>query len=259
MANLSLYTRNKLVDWINGKANMPAHATTYLALFHGDPSSGGTETTTTICAGRVAVSSTMSSSTGGAASSTNGSDISFTSSALADSVIDYIAAFDASTSGNLIWYKAITSNNVYAGNMVKFLTGTLVVTAGGDLSAYSKDYLVNWLTGKADFPATTNRYYSLWDGAPAGGGVEVTATVRPAGRIMFTGSMAAASAGGASNSSVIDFGNASGSATIAYTAAHDGNPGGNLIISHAITGSAQTITAGNPVRVPVSSEAVSAS
>jgi hypothetical protein len=259
MANLSTYTATNLVDWINGKASMPAHAPTYLALFHGDPSSGGVEVTSTVSVGRVSISSTMESSTGGAGSSTNAADITFTTSALADSTIDFIAAYDASTVGNLIWFKSITSNNVYVGNQIKFLAGTLVVSAGGDLSAYSKDYFVNWLTGKADMPATTNRYYSLWSTDPQGGTpTEVTATIRAAGRIMFTGDMSAASSGTANDTTMIDFGSAAGSATIGWTGCSDASTLGNLIISHAITGAAQSVTTGNPVRVPVGGQVVNA-
>jgi hypothetical protein len=259
MANLSVYTRNKLIDWINGKASMPAHATTYLALFNGDPSSGGAETTFTICSARVAISSTMGTSSGGAGSSTNAADLTFTTAALADSVINYIAAYDDPTAGNLLWYKSVTANNVYIGNQVKFLATTLVVSASGDLTAYSKDYLVNWLTGKADFPATTNRWYSLWSTDPQGGTpTEVTTTIRVAGRINFTADMADASSGTATDTTMIDFGNAAGGATIGWTGCSDASTSGNLIISHAITGSAQTVTTGNPVRVPVSGQVVNA-
>jgi hypothetical protein len=258
MANLSVYSQNKLVDWINGKASMPASTTTYLALFNGDPSGAGSEVTLTICAARIAISSAMGSSTGGAGSSSNGSDLTWTTSALAGATVNYVGAFDAVTGGNLIWYKSVTSNAVSAGNMVKILSGQLTVTATGDLSGYSKDYLVNWMTGKASFPSAGTRYYSLWNGDPQGAGSEVTSTIRAAGRIAFTSLMAAASSGAASDSTLIDFGNAAGGATISYSACHDASTSGNCLISHAITGGAQSITAGNPVRVPVGSQTVTA-
>jgi hypothetical protein len=259
MANLSLYSQNKLVDWITGKANMPASATTYLALFNGDPSGAGSEVTLTICSARIAISSAMSSSTGGAGSSSNASDLTWTTSALAGATVSYVAAYDAVTAGNLLWYRSVTSNAVSAGNMVKILAGQLSVTASGDLSGYSKDYLVNWMTGKASFPSTTTRYYALYNGDPQGAGSEVTSTIRPAGRVAFTTLMSTASGGSSSDTTMIDFGNASGAATISYTGGYDASTAGNCICSHAITGGAQSITSGNPVRVPVSSQTVTAS
>jgi hypothetical protein len=259
MANLSLYTRNKVVDWVNGKASMPSHVPTYIATFNGDPSGGGTETTFTICAARVNISSAMATSSGGAGSSTNSSDLTFTTSALGTAVVSYVAGYDASTSGNLLWFKSVTSTTVYTGNTFALLASTLVLSAGGALSGYSKDYLVNWMSGKEDFPATTTRYYSLWSSDPQGGSpVEVTSTIRSAGRIAFTSLMSSASGGAAGDTTAIDFGSAAASASIGWTGCSDASTSGNLICSRPITGVAQTVATGNPVRVPISSQVVSA-
>lgn len=261
MANLSSYSADHLVDWIDGKANMPTYGTSYLALYNGDPSGAGVETTAAICTTRPSYSTEMPSSTGGAGTSTNNADITFTTSAVGGGTVSYVAAFDSATpgAGNMLWYKSVTSNVVSTGNMVKILSGVLVVTATGDLSGYSKDYLVNWLNGKASFPNTTTRYYSLWSSDPQGGTpTEVTTTIRAAGRVAFTTLMASSSGGTASNTTAIDFGNAAGGATIAYTGCSDASTSGNLIISHAITGGSQAITTGNPVRVPIGSQTVTA-
>lgn len=252
MANLSTYSKNALVQWLDGKADMPAAATVYLALFNGDPSGAGTEVTTTVCSGRLAISSAMGTSSGGAGSATHAADLVFTTSALAAATVNYVAAYDAATNGNLLWYRSVTSNAVAIGNTVKINAGVLIVTAGGDLtSTYTKDYLVNWMTGKASFPAKTDRYMALFNGDPQGAGAEVTGTIRPAGRIDFTSLMADASSGSAANTSIINYGSAAAGATVSHTAAFDDASAGHLLCSHALTGGTQNITTGNPVYIPI--------
>lgn len=261
MANLSTYSANALVAWLDGNASMPTVTTRYLALYNGSPTvsgTGGTEVTATVCAGRIAMTSAMATSSGGAGSSTSSSDITWSTSATGSATVNYIAAFDAATSGNMIWFASVTSNTIYSGNLVKIAAGNLTVTSGTNLSGYSMDYLVNWMTGVSSFPATGTRYYSLWNGNPTSGGTEVTSTIRAAGRLAFTSTMGSASSGSATNSSSINFGNAAGGATMSYTAAYDASSGGNLLIYSAITGGAQTVTAGNPVLVPASSQTISA-
>jgi hypothetical protein len=53
-SDLSTYFGNKIVRWLGGNAMPTAPANLYLALYNGDPKSGGTEVTTTIrVAGRI--------------------------------------------------------------------------------------------------------------------------------------------------------------------------------------------------------------
>jgi len=113
--------------------------------------------------------------------------------------------------------------------------------------------LVDWLIGKADPPSTGTRYVALFNGDPQGAGSEVTTTIRPAGRVAITSSMESAGAtntGESSSTADIDFGNADAGATVTHIAIYDAASAGNLLASDSLTGGSQTVTAGNPVKIP---------
>jgi hypothetical protein len=226
---------------------MPATTTRYLALFNGDPTSG-TEITSSIC-NRVSLSS-METSSGGSRSSTNTSDIILTSSSWGSGTWTYIAAYDAASSGNLIWYKAINSQQITPGQLVKIASGDLTLTARFTVSDYTGDYLVNWMTGGSSMPATTTRYLALFNGDPADGGTEITTTIRPSGRVNLTAVMSAASAGSSVSNADLSLGIAAGSGLCSFLAIYDASVDGNLISYNTIIGGTQYIIAGYPVVVP---------
>ena len=125
MADLSDYTRQKLTDWITGKASMPATTTRYVGLWDGDPKAGGTEVTTTIrAAGRLALSATAADSQGNAS---NSLEVNFGDAAGAASV-SYVGIHDASSAGNLITADALSggTQEITAGTPVVFAAGELV-------------------------------------------------------------------------------------------------------------------------------------
>jgi len=117
-----------------------------------------------------------------------------------------------------------------------------------------RNEITDWLIGKADpTPAAGARYVALFDGDPQGAGSEVTTTIRPAGRLEVTASMEAAgttTAGEASTTADIDFGNADAGASVSHLAIYSAASGGTLLASDALTGGTQTVTAGNPVKIP---------
>jgi hypothetical protein len=98
----------------------------FVALFNGNPSSGGTEVTTTIrVAGRVAVSFNAPS---------NGV---MTSSAIVDfgnaaggATVSHFAIMTASTAGNQVFWAALTNGTqtISATNPVSFAAGAIQVT-----------------------------------------------------------------------------------------------------------------------------------
>jgi len=116
------------------------------------------------------------------------------------------------------------------------------------------DQLVDWIIGKSDpVPASGTRYVALFDGDPQGAGSEVTTTIRPSGRLALTSSMEDAgttNTGESSSTADIDFGNADSGATVSHIAIYDSASGGTLLASDALTGGSQTVTAGNPVKIP---------
>ncbi|RIA56757.1 phage tail fiber protein [Dichotomicrobium thermohalophilum] len=114
--------------------------------------------------------------------------------------------------------------------------------------------LVDWVIGKSDpLPAAGSRYVALFDGDPQAAGTEVTTTIRSAGRVAITSSMEAAgttTTGESASTADIDFGNAENGATVSHIAIYDSASGGTLLASDVLTGGTQTITAGNPVKIP---------
>ena len=132
-----------------------------------------------------------------------------------------------------------------------------------DIPDAIRNQIVDWLIGKSDpAPASGTRYVALFDGDPQGAGTEVTTTIRPGGRLALTANMEAAgttNAGEAASDTEIDFGNADGGASVSHLAIYDAATAGTLLASDALTGGTQTITAGNPVKIPVGDLTVSIS
>ena len=132
-----------------------------------------------------------------------------------------------------------------------------------DIPATIRNEIVDWLIGKADpTPASGTRYVALFDGDPQGAGSEVTTDIRPSGRLAITSDMetAGTTTGGESASTGdIDFGNADSGASVSHIAIYDSASGGTLLASDALTGGTQSITAGNPVKIPAGDLTVSVS
>jgi len=123
-----------------------------------------------------------------------------------------------------------------------------------DIADPIRNQIIDWLTGKSDpLPSANTRYVALFDGDPQGAGSEVTTTIRPAGRVAITNAMEGGGTtvqGQSSSVNDIDFGNADAGATVSHLAIYDAATSGTLIASDALTGGTQTITAGNPVKIP---------
>lgn len=118
-------------------------------------------------------------------------------------------------------------------------------------SDYLEDAILNWLRGSAMPSAPAAVYVGLYSAAPtdAGGGTEVTTTIRAAGRVAAT--FGAPSGGVIANTGIVDFGDADGGATVTHFGIFDAASAGNLLAWAALTQS-QTISTGNLVSFAVS-------
>ena len=122
--NLTNYLENKLIDHFLGTTTYTKPTTVYVGLFTVTPgeAGGGTEVTGGSYARQAA--------TFGAASSgatTNSANIDFTGMPAATTVA--IGIFDASTSGNMLLYGALTTNKTTdAGDTLRIATGSLSVS-----------------------------------------------------------------------------------------------------------------------------------
>ena len=121
------YLENKVLDHSLGVTayTMP---TVYLAAFTAAPgeAGGGTEVSGGSYA-RVALSGKIGAASGGA--SVNSADINFPTATADWGTVTHFAVFDASTSGNMLHYGALTASKIiYSGDVLSFLAGQLTFT-----------------------------------------------------------------------------------------------------------------------------------
>jgi hypothetical protein len=119
------YTDNKLIDHLLGSGTYTKPSTLYVALFVGDPSSGGTEVSTSGSA-YARVTSTFTISGGNA---TNTAAIEWATATSSWGTIDWVAIYDASTSGNQLVTAALSSaKTIASGDVLRIPISSLSVT-----------------------------------------------------------------------------------------------------------------------------------
>lgn len=123
MSDLSTYLGDALLNWIKSTAFPSDPAAVYAALYNGDPESGGTEVTGTINLTRQAI--TFGSIA--ARAMANSGEINFGTSNNTGTVT-YVAIMDASSSGNILTKKSITSASIANGEKVSIANGALSLT-----------------------------------------------------------------------------------------------------------------------------------
>lgn len=121
----SSYIKDKINDNIFKGVATGLGTNRYLALFEGDPSSGGTEAS----GGSYARQSiAFNASSGG--TSTNSNTITFAS--LSSGTYDHYAIYDAATGGNLITYGTLTAEIIAnSGDQVVFNANALSFSFSG--------------------------------------------------------------------------------------------------------------------------------
>jgi hypothetical protein len=132
-SDMSVYLGNKVCRWLAGNAMPAAPAACYAALFNGNPKTSGAEVTDTIrAAGRVAITFDAIADDGVDNEITNSADVDFGEAAGDVANLDYVGIFDAASSGNLLFSKALPGGPfaVATGTPIKFLTGDLTFTIG---------------------------------------------------------------------------------------------------------------------------------
>lgn len=138
MAALSDYLENKILDHVLRAVSYTAPATTYVALLTAAPSdsgggtevSGGSYARVGVTSGSGGWTNTQNSGTG-ASSGTDGTienaaTISFPTPSAGWGTVTHFGVYDASTSGNLLFYAALTaSKTINSGDSVSFAAGAL--------------------------------------------------------------------------------------------------------------------------------------
>lgn len=113
-----------------------------------------------------------------------------------------------------------------------------------DMSAYLGDKLLNWLKGTAFGTAPSSVYTALWNGDPDAAGTEVTGTVGLTRQVVSWGTVASRSL---ANNAEVNYGTASGSATVTYVSLEDAASASNRLSKKAITST--SIVSGEKVAI----------
>lgn len=121
----SSYVDNKLIDHLLGSATYTKPSALYVALFVGNPASGGTEVTTSSSA-YVRQSAAFTISTN---SASNTAAIEYATATASWGTIDYIAIYDASTAGNQLVSAALSAaKTIASGDVLRIPASNLSVT-----------------------------------------------------------------------------------------------------------------------------------
>lgn len=125
MTDFSNYLENKVLDHVFRNTAYTPPATVYLALFTAAPTDAGAGTEVS-GAGYARQAVTFGAASGGAIE--NSGAVSFTASGGNFGTVVAVALFDASTSGNMLAWKVITSAAVNDGQTLTFPIGLIDVT-----------------------------------------------------------------------------------------------------------------------------------
>jgi hypothetical protein len=130
MSAFSNYLEDQITGWIAGTTFATAPTETFVQLYNGDPTDTGSSGTALYS--RVSVASGAGSwtrGTGGNGTITNASAFTITSSATATASATHVAVWDASASGNLLFFGELTTaKTIASGDEVKFNASALTLT-----------------------------------------------------------------------------------------------------------------------------------
>lgn len=134
-SNLSGYLGNKFCRWLNNQAAMPSSPSAlYIALFNGNPKSGGTEVGSTVNGSNPRQVVTFAALASGVLHTLT-SDVAVDwGNSAGTAPLSHIGLFDASSSGNLLASKPVFGGPfvVHTGQPVKFLLGAITFNIGAD-------------------------------------------------------------------------------------------------------------------------------
>ena len=127
MAGFTDYLEDKVLDHVFGGSSYSAPGTLHVGLFTSAPSDtgGGTE----VSGGSYARKSMPAMTVSGTTQATNGAAVEFVTATGSWGTITHTGIFDASSSGNLLCWAALSASKVVAsGDVIRFDAGDLDVT-----------------------------------------------------------------------------------------------------------------------------------
>ena len=258
---LGTYFRNIIFNWLKGTA-APLTPDLYAALYSVAPTragTGGTDITNVVSTGRILIPKTDWSAittTSTYLEIQTNSDRSF-GNALSTGTTNYIALFDAATSGNMWALQPVTGFAAIVGIPLVIKAGTLKIRIG--TSVWSNYFVTKWLNYLKNTSAGTppaNTYVGLWNGDPLATGLgtaEVTTNIWSARQAIASGNWSSILSSGDTlyiqNASPITTGvGASSTQSVTHTVLLDAATSGNHLLRIPSTPT-YISTAGSPTSI----------
>lgn len=240
MSKLSNYAENAAINHLLGRSSWTTPSGTYLQLHTADPGEN--------CTTGVATTSTRQALTWSAAASLaieNNNAVSFT--AAANETISHFSVWDASTSGNPLFYGQFTASQaIQTGDLYNVAVGAVDLSfTSTALTTYAANKLLDHICGRASWTMPANNYWKLHTGAPGVDAANNAATTTT----RAVGAWGAPSDGVSTNSSAIQWTGAANE-TITHISAWDATSAGNPLLQGALTAS-KSITSGGAAEFAV--------
>lgn len=231
MTVLSDYLEDALADHAFGKASY-TQPSIWIALSTTAPADDGSNVTEP-SGNNYSRKSTAAGDWNTASSGTtdNAAEIDFADPSGSWGTVTHFAAYDASTSGNMLFYGTLDeAKAITASNDVSIAAGDISLTLGGGMSDYLRDALLDHLFGKASFTMPST-YVAVSSTAPASDDTNVTEPGNGYAREqVLAAGWNAASGGVITNNGVIQFNEATGTwSTPSHFLVYDALTSGNLL------------------------------
>ena len=226
MSQMSNYTEDAVLNLILRNTAWSRSAS-YVALHTASPGDTGANEVSAGWYARKAISFNAATTSG----ATNDGQVTFDEVTGGSSTVTHVSIWDASTSGNMIWWKALSSSKVLNIGAIPIIADdALTVTAGGAFSNYMIPKIIDHALATAAYTPAATVYLAMYPDNPtaADSGTEKTL----GGYSRQATAFDAASSGATANTDEEDFGTVSGSGpqTITNWGIRDASTSGNLLI-----------------------------
>jgi hypothetical protein len=228
MAALSDFAELKILDHVCGVASWSI-PTVRVSLHTSAPSETGSPSNEVVAAWYARKTPATGWNVATTSGVTNNGAITWSAVTGSSVTVTHVGLYDALTSGNLLWYKALTTPKLFdVGSIPVIPTTQLVVSASGNWSNYLIPRILDHLVGRAAFTMPTPRL-ALYTTNPTAADSGTESNL--GGYARLTIEFSAAAAGAITNANLEDFGSASsGSNTITHYGLRDAATLGNLLI-----------------------------
>lgn len=225
MSQLSDDAENKVLSLVLRNTGWTV-TNVYIALHTSSPGDTGANEVSAGWYARKAITFNAATTSG----ATNDGQVDFDEVTGSGLTITHVSLWDADTSGNMIWWKALSSQRALSVGATPILADdALTVTAGGGFSNYLIPKIIDHALGTAAYTPAATVYLALYTSNPtaADSGSEATLGDYARSAIAFD----APSSGVTQNTDEEDFGTASsGPNTITHWGIRDASTDGNLLI-----------------------------